>query len=252
MGNWPAPFGITLVADLFSAIMVLLTGIMGFGVAIYSLATSTFAIPGLASTRCCNVLLTGVSGAFVTGDLFNLYVWFEVLLIASFVLLALGENASQLEGALKYVTLNLFSSALFLSAVGHDIRHCRHAEHGGCRPAHRQRGRPGMVTTLAMLFLVAFGIKAAIFPLFFWLPASYHTPPVAVTAIFSGLLTKVGVYALVRVFTLHLRAVRGLYPQPVCWSSPRCYDGHRACSARWPKRKCAACSHSTSSARSAT
>ena len=201
MGSWPAPFGITLVVDQFSAIMVLLTGIMGFGVAVYALYDISLRNSMLGFYPLYNVLLTGVCGAFITGDLFNLYVWFEVLLIASFVLLALGGRRTQLEGALKYVTLNLFSSALFLSAVGltygltGSLNMADIAQRIGSAPS-------GMVTTLAVLFLVAFGIKSAIFPLFTWLPASYHTPPVAVTAIFSGLMTKVGVYAILRVFSL--------------------------------------------------
>jgi multicomponent Na+:H+ antiporter subunit D len=144
----------------------------------------------------------GVSGAFLTGDMFNLYVWFEVMLIASFVLLALGGERPQIEGAIKYVTINLLSSALFLAAVG-----ILYGLTGTLNMAQLAQqlvalDQPGLVTTLALLFLVAFGIKAAIFPLFFWLPASYHTPPIAVSAIFAGLLTKVGVYALIRVFTL--------------------------------------------------
>jgi multicomponent Na+:H+ antiporter subunit D len=149
-----------------------------------------------------HILLMGVSGAFLTGDIFNLYVWFEVMLIASFVLMALGGERAQMEGALKYVTLNLVSSALFLASVG-----ILYGEAGTLNMADlavtlRETGHTALVDTLAMLFLVAFGIKAAIFPLFFWLPASYHTPPAAVSAIFSGLLTKVGVYALIRIFTL--------------------------------------------------
>jgi multicomponent Na+:H+ antiporter subunit D len=149
-----------------------------------------------------HILLMGVCGAFLTGDIFNLYVWFEVMLIASFVLLALGGERAQLEGAIKYVTLNLISSAFFLTAVG-----ILYGMIGTLNMADLARqlstvAQPGLVMTLAMLFFVAFGIKAALFPLFFWLPASYHTPPVIVSALFAGLLTKVGVYALVRVFTL--------------------------------------------------
>jgi multicomponent Na+:H+ antiporter subunit D len=148
------------------------------------------------------VLLMGVCGAFLTGDIFNLYVWFEVLLMASFVLLTLGGERPQLEGAVKYVTLNLLSSALFLAAVGllYGVAGTLNMADLASRLAAVPE--PGFVTALAMLFLVAFGIKAALFPLFFWLPASYHTTPAAVSAIFAGLLTKVGVYALVRVFTL--------------------------------------------------
>lgn len=202
IGNWPAPFGITLVADLLSAIMVVLAGLMGFAVAVYSLFSIDARRESFGYYPLLQVLLMGVCGAFLTGDIFNLYVWFEVLLIASFVLVALGGERPQLEGAIKYVTLNLVSSALFLAAVG-----MLYGVAGTLNMADLARqlsmlDRPGLVMALAMLFLVAFGIKAAVFPLFFWLPASYHTPPIAVSAIFAGLLTKVGVYALIRVFTL--------------------------------------------------
>src|SRR3990172_2957315 len=205
IGNWPAPYGITLVADLFSAIMVTLAGIIGLAVALYSLASIDPAREAFGYHPLYHFLLMGVCGAFLTGDLFNLYVWFEVMLMASFVLMALGGERGQMEGAIKYVTLNLLSSALFLSALG-----LLYAMAGTLNMADLARkfsdipaSQPhGVVTTLATLFMAAFGIKAAVFPLFFWLPASYHTPPVAVSAVFAGLLTKVGVYALIRVFTL--------------------------------------------------
>jgi multicomponent Na+:H+ antiporter subunit D len=202
VGNWPAPFGITLVADLLSAIMVVLTGLVGLAVAIYSLASMDPQREAFGYYPLLHVLLMGVSGAFLTGDMFNLYVWFEVMLIASFVLLALGGERAQIEGAFKYVALNLLASALFLAAVGILYGVAGTLNMADLSRQLRQVAQPGLVTTLAMLFLVAFGIKAAVFPLFFWLPASYHTPPVAVSAIFGGLLTKVGVYALLRVFTL--------------------------------------------------
>ena len=202
VGGWPAPYGISLVADLLAAIMVLLTGVTGLAVAVYSLGSIDEAREAHGYHPLFHVLLMGVSMAFLTGDLFNLYVAFEVMLMASFVLLALGGERAQLEGAVKYVTLNLLSSAVFLAAVG-----VLYGVAGTLSLADLalvvQRGTaPGLFTTLACLFLVVFGIKAAVFPLFFWLPASYHTPPVAVTALFAGLLTKVGVYALVRAFTL--------------------------------------------------
>jgi multicomponent Na+:H+ antiporter subunit D len=205
VGNWPAPFGITLVADLFGAMMVVLAGLIGFSVAIYSLVSVDEQRESFGYYPLLHILLMGVCGAFITGDIFNLYVWFEVMLISSFVLLALGGERAQFEGAIKYVTLNLISSAIFLAAVG-----ILYGLAGTLNMADLARqlnaaphlAHPGLVTTLAMLFLIAFGIKAAVFPLFFWLPDSYHTPPVAVSAIFAGLLTKVGVYALIRIFTL--------------------------------------------------
>jgi multicomponent Na+:H+ antiporter subunit D len=149
-----------------------------------------------------HVMIMGINGAFLTGDIFNLYVWFEILLMSSFVLMALGSERAQLEGAMKYVTLNLLSSALFLAAVGILYALAGTLNMADLSVRLGQVAEPGLVLTLAMLFLVAFGIKAAMFPLFAWLPASYHTPPAAVSAIFAGLLTKVGVYALIRVFTL--------------------------------------------------
>jgi multicomponent Na+:H+ antiporter subunit D len=146
----------------------------------------------------------GVCGAFLTGDIFNLYVCFEVMLIASFVLLALGGERGQMEGALKYVTLNLLSSAIFLAAVGilYGLTKTLNLADLSIRVPAVFATHPHLVAAVAGLFLVSFGIKAAIFPLYFWLPASYHTPPVSVSAIFAGLLTKVGVYALIRIFTL--------------------------------------------------
>lgn len=202
MGGWVAPFGITLVADLLGAIMVVLAGITGLAVAIYSFADVDEPRESFGYYPLLHILLMGVCGAFVTGDLFNLYVWFEVMLMASFVLLALGGQRDQLRGAIKYVTLNLLASAIFLAAVG--ILYGMAGTLNMADLAHKLSNVPqsGNITVVATLFFIAFGIKAAVFPLFFWLPASYHTPPVAVSAIFAGLLTKVGVYALIRVFTL--------------------------------------------------
>jgi multicomponent Na+:H+ antiporter subunit D len=203
VAGWPAPFGIVLVADLFSAIMVVLAGSLAAVVSVYSTADLDARHEIFGFHPLYHVLLMGVCGTFLTGDIFNLYVWFEVMLIASFVLLALGGTRGQIEGALKYVTLNLLASSLFLTAVG--LLYSAFGTLNMAALAERLRAEEtpaGVPTVLAMLFLVAFGTKAAMFPLFFWLPASYHTPPVAISTIFAGLLTKVGVYSLIRVFTL--------------------------------------------------
>ncbi|KPJ77338.1 MAG: NADH/ubiquinone/plastoquinone [Deltaproteobacteria bacterium SG8_13] len=202
LGNWPAPFGITLAADLLSAIMTVLGSLMGFTVMVYSLGSIDRRREAYGYYPFFHLLLMGVSGVFLTGDLFNLYVWFEVMLMSSFVLLALGGEKAQLEGAIKYVTLNLISSAFFLTALGILYGMAGTLNMADLAQLAKATKYPGVATTLSMLFLVAFGIKSAIFPLFFWLPASYHTPPVPVSAIFAGLLTKVGVYTLLRVFTL--------------------------------------------------
>jgi multicomponent Na+:H+ antiporter subunit D len=202
LGNWPAPFGVTLVADMFSALMVAVTGLIATTVGAYSLLTVDEERERYGYHPLVQMLLAGVCGAFLTGDLFNLYVWFEVMLMASFVLLALGGGRAQIEGAIKYVALNLIASALFLAAVGVLYGLAGTLNMADLAERLSDTGRPGLVSSVAMLLLVAFGIKAAVFPLFFWLPASYHTPPAAVSALFAGLLTKVGVYALIRVFTL--------------------------------------------------
>lgn len=202
LGNWPAPFGITFVADLFSAIMMVLGGVIAVAVVIFSHASVDRLRERFGYYPLLLFLMMGISGSFLTGDIFNLYVWFEVMLMSSFVLVALGNERAQLEGALKYVTINLVSSAIFLTAIG-----VLYSISGTLNMAQlsvqlSQSDQPGLVTVVAMLFLIAFGIKAALFPLFFWLPASYPVAPIAITALFAGLLTKVGVYALIRVFTL--------------------------------------------------
>ncbi len=202
IGNWPAPFGITLVADRLSALMVLITAIIHLAVTSYAKTDIGINLVHRGFYCLLQVLVAGVSGAFLTGDVFNLYVWFEVMLMASFGLLVLGQSKSQLDGGVKYVTINLFATLLFLTGIG-----LLYGLTGTLNMADLNQKIPqiadrGLVTALAVIFLGAFGIKAAIFPLFFWLPASYHTPPVTISAIFGGLLTKVGIYAMIRFFTL--------------------------------------------------
>ncbi|MBA3900430.1 MAG: Na+/H+ antiporter subunit D, partial [Bacteroidetes bacterium] len=202
VGNWPAPFGITLVCDYFSAIMILATGILGAGAAIYSMVSMDNARISYGYFPLFYFLMMGINGAFLAGDIFNLYVWFELVLISSFVLIALGSERAQLEGAIKYVTLNLFASIIFLTAVGMLYGAMGALNMADLAVKVSQSEYQGILLVISVFFFIAFGIKAALFPLFFWLPASYHTPPVAVSALFAGLLTKVGVYALIRVFTL--------------------------------------------------
>lgn len=202
MSGWAAPFGITLVADYLSAAMVLITAIISLAVAVWTMAEV-----GQTSTRLgwhglFQTLIGGVTGAFLTGDLFNLYVWFEVLLISSFGLLVIGGRKKAIDGAVKYVTLNLISTVLFLCAAGLTYGATGTLNMADLRAAVAAHPDQGLMTVIAMMFMIAFGLKAAVFPLFFWLPASYHTPHYAVSAVFAGLLTKVGVYALIRVFTL--------------------------------------------------
>jgi multicomponent Na+:H+ antiporter subunit D len=200
--SWAAPFGITLVADLLSAMLVVATGIVAVAIAGAAFAGVDPKREAYGYHPLVQILVMGVCGAFLTGDLFNLYVWFEVMLVASFVLMSLHRNRAQVDAAFKYVAINLIASSIFLTALG-----LLYGVAGTLNMADLARVWPtlhstGVDTVLAVLFVMAFSIKAGLFPLFFWLPASYHTPPAVVGALFAGLLTKVGVYSLMRIFTL--------------------------------------------------
>lgn len=200
MGRWLPPFGITFAADMLGATFALITGVVAFAAGLY-------AINDINATRLrygffpfLIMMSAGVTCAFLTGDIFNLYVWFEVLLIGSFGLLILGSEQRQLDGATKYAFLNLVATTLFLIAVAYT-----YGIFGTLNMADIARKSAEMTDaaprfTVAVLFLFAFAMKAAAFPLNAWLPASYHTPRIVVAAVFAGLLTKVGVYALIRIF----------------------------------------------------
>lgn len=200
-GGWQAPFGIVFVADLFSAAMVLITSIIGLVVIFYAMADLRIRSSYATYLALLQVLLAGVYGAFLTGDVFNLYVWFEVMLMSSFGLMVLDASRRQIDGAVKYVVLNLISTLVFLLGIG-----LLYGATGTLNMAdlHAKAVQIPSSTqmVLASLFLFAFAIKSALFPVFAWLPASYPGLPSAVVALFAGLLTKVGVYALIRVFTL--------------------------------------------------
>ncbi|MEM7673484.1 MAG: Na+/H+ antiporter subunit D [Verrucomicrobiota bacterium] len=201
-GGWVAPFGITLVVDLFGASMVLITGIVAVAVAIYSLVDIGEDLVRKHYFALFLLLITGVNGAFITGDLFNMYVWFEVMLLSSFVLITLGGTKSQFEGGVKYLVINLLSSILFLGGVGLIYGKLGTLNMAEIALLISESEDAFLINSSAMLLLAAFGVKAAMFPFFFWLPASYHTPKVVISALFAGLLTKVGVYALIRTYTL--------------------------------------------------
>ncbi|MFW6370590.1 MAG: proton-conducting transporter membrane subunit, partial [Bacteroidota bacterium] len=201
VGNWQAPFGISLVIDLFSAIMLVVSSIVSLAVAIY-------ASTGVATELrrffylLFFALVMGVNGAFSTGDIFNLYVWYELMLMASFALITLGGTKQQLEGGIKYLSMNLVSSLFFLAGIGFLYGQTGTLNMADLAQLLRVADESIQVEASAMLFFVAFSIKSALFPVFFWLPSSYHTPALPVTALFAGLLTKVGVYSMIRFYTL--------------------------------------------------
>lgn len=202
VSNWQAPFGITLVSDMLSALLVLTTSIIAFTCVIYSFWSIGKEREKFYYYPALNFLVVGVIGAFSTGDIFNLFVFFEVLLMSSYVLLVIGGTKIQLRETIKYILVNVISSALFVIAVGY-----LYSVVGTLNMAHisvriSEIGESGIITVIAVLFLIVFGIKGAIFPLFFWLPGSYYAPPAPVMALFGALLTKVGVYAIMRTYTL--------------------------------------------------
>ena len=202
VGSWEAPFGIIFVSDSLSAIMVVLTAIVSLAVGIYSTVAINPSRIKYGYFVIFHFLVMGLLGSFLTGDIFNLYVWFEVVIISSFVLLTLGGKKLQMEGAIKYVTMNMLASIIFLTAIG--ILYGITGTLNMADLAVKIKGiqNLGLVSVTALLFFAGFGIKSAIFPLYFWLPSSYHTPPSAIAAIFGGLLTKMGIYAMLRTFTL--------------------------------------------------
>jgi multicomponent Na+:H+ antiporter subunit D len=235
LGDWAAPVGVNLVADPLAAIMLLVSSIMLLCVLLYSMAQGIAdrnerTVPATKNARLLRealeaqdpdadesgrrdvlpvaifhptylILAAGVADAFLAGDLFNLYVGFEILLAASYVLLTLGGTSERIRAGSVYVVVALLSSIMFLLAVG-----LVYAATGTVNMAQLAERLPdidpGVRLGIQALLLLAFGIKAAIFPLSAWLPDSYPTAPAPVTAVFAGLLTKVGVYAILRTQTL--------------------------------------------------
>lgn len=201
-GGWEAPFGIVLVIDHMSSLMLMVSALITFVISLFANRNLTGDIPLPRFYFFFFTLTMGVNGSFITGDVFNLYVWFEVMLISSFVLISLGKSKEQLEGGIKYLALNIIGSMLFLAGLG-----LLYGKTGTLNMAHlaeimRNDPRAVLMNAPTVLFFVAFGIKAAVFPLYFWLPSSYHTPNITISSMFAGLLTKVGVYAFFRFFTL--------------------------------------------------
>jgi multicomponent Na+:H+ antiporter subunit D len=205
LGAWEEPLGIALVADRLSALMLLVSAVVTLGVLVYSIGQGMTGderdTPLTIYHPTFLVLSAGVSNAFLAGDLFNLFVSFEMLLFASYVLLTLGGTGARIRAGTIYVVVNVVSSALFLISLAGV-----YAATGSLNLA-QLAGRledvdPSVGLVLQLLLLTTFAIKAAVFPLSFWLPDSYPTAPAPVTAVFAGLLTKVGVYAIIRTQTL--------------------------------------------------
>ncbi len=205
VGSWPEPLGIALVADRLSALMLLVSSVVTLAVLLFSMGAAEEErkreTPVSIFHPTLLVLSAGVSNAFLAGDLFNLFVSFEMLLFASYVLLTLGGTGERVRAGSTYVVVSLLSSTLFLVAIA-----AVYAATGTVNLAQLAVRLPQLPSdvqlVLQLLLLTVFAIKAAVFPLSAWLPDSYPTAPAPVTAVFAGLLTKVGVYAIIRTQTV--------------------------------------------------
>src|SRR6478752_3394179 len=191
----------TLVADRFAAILVLVAEITLLAVLVYAIGEPGAERNHVGFQSAYLILAAGVAASFLTGDLFNLFVAFEMMLTASYVLLTLGGRREQVRSGMTYIVISLVASTLFVTALA--LLYSATGTVNLADLATRMSELPSELrTTFAILLVVVFGIKAAVFPLFFWLPDSYPTAPSPITAVFAGLLTKVGVYAIVRTQTL--------------------------------------------------
>ncbi len=199
--GWLPPFGILFVADSFSILLVLTANIITSICLLYAFSTIGERHEKMFFYPFVLFLVAGVNGSFLTGDIFNLFVCFEVMLLASYVLVALGGGRRQLRESLKYVLINVVASWMFLIALAflYGTVKTLNMAHIAVRVA--EGGQDPLLTTVAILLLIVFSLKAGLL-LFFWLPGSYSVPPTVVQALFAALLTKVGIYALIRTFTL--------------------------------------------------
>ncbi|MEJ8778884.1 Na+/H+ antiporter subunit D [Pseudogracilibacillus sp. ICA-222130] len=200
-GGWLPPFGISFVADSFATLLVLTTNIVSIFCVMYAFYTIGKEREKLYFYPFVLFLIAGVNGSFLTGDLFNLFVTFEVMLLASYALITLGGTKAQLRESIKYITINVISSSLFLIAIAY-----LYGALGTLNLAHLSEridevGQTPIITVISFVFLIVFSLKSGLL-LYQWLPGSYSKPPTAIAALFGALLTKVGIYALFRTFTL--------------------------------------------------
>jgi len=204
VGDWPIPFGIVLYVDRLAALLVVVSSIVLLAVLLFSVgqgaADGDDDTPVSIFHPSYLILAAGIFTAFIAGDLFNLYVGFEILLVASYVLITLGSTESRIRTGVVYIVVSLVSSILFLASIA--VIYGALGTVNMVQISERMTQLPQQTqTVLHVMLLLAFSIKAAVFPLSFWLPDSYPTAPAPVTAVFAGLLTKVGVYAMIRTET---------------------------------------------------
>jgi len=216
VGRWPAPFGIVLVLDRLSALMVLLGGIVSLAGLIHAIAGTD--VRGRHFHAFWHLQMAGLNGAFLTGDLFNLFVFFEVLLAASYCLLLHGHGPDRARAAVHYVVINLVASALFLVAVSllYGVTGTLNLAHLSERLAQIDPADMPLAATAALMLIAVFAVKAALFPLGFWLTDSYPAASAPVACLFA-IMTKVGAYAIFRVHVAALGGVEALAELAAPW-----------------------------------
>lgn len=201
-GGWGAPFGITFVADTLSAALSSAAGVVTLAVAIFARADVRARRRRAGFDPLFLGMLVAVNGAFLTGDLFNLYVWFELMLVTALGLMTLDRRRAQIDGAIRYAAMSMMGATFMLLGIG-----LLYGEAGTLDMAQLAAVLAGHApsvthTAAAYLLLAGLALKAGLFPLFFWLPASYHTAPIGVGAALAGLLTKAAFYAMFRILVL--------------------------------------------------
>ncbi|WP_040513057.1 Na+/H+ antiporter subunit D [Gracilibacillus halophilus] len=216
-GDWTAPYGIVLVADMLSMTLVMTTNIIAIAAVFFAPKSLNEQQEAFYFYTFYFLLIAGVSGAFMTGDLFNLFVFFEVLLMASYALIVLGGGKVQLRESLKYVLINLFSSMLFVTTIAFLYSVVGTVNMAQIAQRVQEVDQTGILTTIGILLFFVFGTKAALFPLYYWLPRPYIVPNPVVSALFGALLTKVGIYSIIRVFSLIFVHEPGVTHQLFLW-----------------------------------
>jgi multicomponent Na+:H+ antiporter subunit D len=212
IGGWTPPLGIVLVVDLLAAIMLALSSLMLLGCVLFRYVSISPLIEHPLRQPLVQFLIAGINLTFITGDLFNLFVAFEIMLIASYALLTLEADDWDVKQAFPYLAINLLGSALFLIAVGFAYSLFGTLNMADIANVSSSMAQDPRVTYLGLMLALVFGIKAGLFPLYFWLPNSYPILPASLAALYSGMLTKVGVYVLLRTFTTMLpHSLDGIY-----------------------------------------